>query len=293
MKKSLFIILAFAVFAALTGCGKTVCGEPPATGVTVFEYRPAPGQFINELPAFDRVTTEGAALQLAARRLNSGLFVSLGGFGGYIVVGLGRSAVNSGESDFWVAGNQFATSSEPGIVWVMADTDGNGLPDDIWYELAGSETGKPETVSGYAVTYYRPAGDGLDVEWTDNLGGSGIVPYNSDFHSQPSYYPAWIAADSYTLTGTLLENHTVKDEETGKWINGTYEWGYADNWGSDRSADGRKIYFKISNAIDANGQPVHLPAIDFVKVQTGVNAHAGSLGEVSTEVTGFGILNEE
>jgi hypothetical protein len=46
-------------------------------------------------------------------------------------------------------------------------------------------------------------------------------------------------------------------------------------------------HFKISNAIDFECKPVHLDFIDFVKVQVGVNAKSGWLGEISTEVFGF------
>ena len=45
--------------------------------------------------------------------------------------------------------------------------------------------------------------------------------------------------------------------------------------------------YKISNAVDKNGQPANLKYIDFIRVQTGVNAKAGWLGENSTEVFGF------
>ena len=43
----------------------------------------------------------------------------------------------------------------------------------------------------------------------------------------------------------------------------------------------------ISNAIDAEGNPVELKYIDFIKVQTGCNTKSGWLGENSTEVFGF------
>lgn len=38
----------------------------------------------------------------------------------------------------------------------MQDVNGDGLPNDEWYELKGSEYGKPETIQDYAVTYFRP-----------------------------------------------------------------------------------------------------------------------------------------
>lgn len=42
--------------------------------------------------------------------------------------------------------------------------------------------------------------------------------------------------------------------------------------------------FKVSNAIHANGTTTDLKYIDFIKIQTGVNAKSGIIGEVSTEV---------
>jgi len=46
-------------------------------------------------------------------------------------------------------------------------------------------------------------------------------------------------------------------------------------------------YFKISDAVNLDGSSANLTHIDFIKVQTGVNAKAGWLGENSTEVYGF------
>lgn len=310
---------------SLAACNKSLIyngtGQDPtfvAKTVKVFEYTPAPGQFINDpvIGGFAGEDTPAEAIEYAEKRLNyvfpapnedqRGLFVSLGGFGGYIVVGFGESIVNSGDTDFSITGNQFEGSSEPGVVWVMQDLNGDGVPnDDAWYELRGSETGKPATVQNYEVTYFRPKEDGADVAWTDNKGGGGVIGHNK-FHVQPSYFPAWIAGDSYTLRGTLLESRTVKDEITGRWVNDSYEWGYADNLGSDSGETGSgsgdssnrsKVYFKISNAVDADGEPVGLPSIDFIKVQTAVCAVVDDrdddldLGELSTEVCGFAIEN--
>ena len=79
------------------------------------------------------------------------------------------------------------------------------------------------------------------------------------------------------------------------WVNAEYDWGYVDNFSpTDRltdsdnaNADTNANYFKISNAIDTNGNKVDLKYIDFIKVQVGVNTKSGWLGEVSTEVFGF------
>ena len=200
-----------------------------------------------------------------------------------------------GGYNFSITGNAFKGSSEPGIVYVMQDTNGNTLPDDEWYELKGSEYGKEETVQDYAVTYYRPTYSGADVQWKDNQGVKGKIDYLKQYHDQPSYYPAWIGTDSYTLYGPCLKSRTYDQSGNGSyWVNGEYDWGYADNFGNDRlseddnaAAGAMKVYFKISNAVDKNGQPANLKYIDFIRVQTGVNAKAGWLGENSTEVFGF------
>ena len=258
----------------------------------VYEYTPAPGQFINELKTggFDgSQTTVEAGCVYAEQRLNANNWVSLGGFGGYIVVGFDHSIDNTGSYDFGIQGNSFSGSSEPGIVWVMQDENGDGQPNDNWYELRGSEADNDSTIYNYAVTYYRPSAPQMPVQWTDNQGNSGEIDYLKAFHTQDYYYPLWVAEDSYTLRGTCLPSRNYDKSGNGSyWVQKEYDWGYADNFSpSDRIADDMSNYFRISDAIDAQGNPANLQYIDFIKVQTAVNAKSGWLGELSTEVVGF------
>lgn len=267
----------------------------------VYEWTPAPGQFINESTMTESIAgelTPEAAAAWAEQRLSERLFVSLGAFGGYIVVGFDHSIPSSdGDYDFAIMGNSyFNTSSgtggsnEPGIVYVMQDTNGNGKPDDTWYELRGSETGKEGTIQDYAVTYSRPDAPGLAVSWTDNQGNSGTVDYLGFVHKQDYYYPAWVKSDTYTLRGTCLAARTSQDTSSGLWNNSAFGWGYADNMGSDNislSYGPQCNRFRISDAMNVDGSQARLAYIDFIKVQTGVNSKAGGLGEVSTEVFGF------
>ncbi len=267
-------------------------GASTAEWNKVFDYTPAPGQFINELKTggFDGShTTAQAAITYAEGRLKDSNWISLGGFGGYVIVGFDHSIDNTGDYDFGVIGNAFDGSSEPGVVWVMQDENGNGLPDDTWYELAGSESDKSETIRNYAVTYYRPSGAGMPVQWTDNMGNSGEIDYLSQFHTQDYYYPLWIEEDSYTLVGTRLEARNYDKSGNGSyWVQPHYDWGYADNFSpSDFKSSDKANLFKISNAVDFEGKKVNLTHIDFVKVQCAVNAKSGWLGELSTEVCGF------
>ncbi len=254
----------------------------------VYEFVPAPGQFVNETQTggYGGESTHAAAIAYAEKRLAEKRFVSLGGWGGYIVVGFDHSIENKGGYDFSIAGNQSESSSEPGVVCVMQDTNGNGLPDDEWYELKGSEYGQPETVQYYAVTYYRP-GPKMNTQWTDNTGNSGTVDYLEVYHAQDFYYPAWIENDSYTLYGPRLKERTIRNSANGNWSHEPFGWGYADNMGGDMKADPAANYFKISDAVNPDGTPAGLAHIDFVKVQTAVSAKAGWTGENSTEVAGF------
>ena len=248
----------------------------------VYEYTPAPGQFINEGYT---ATTMQEACDYAFQRLSEGQFVSLGAFGGYITVGFDHSVESGGEGalDLQITGNAHSSSSEPGIIWVSQDENGNGLPDDTWYELRGSEYGKPETWRDYAVTYYRPAENGMSIEWTDNRGGSGTIDYLPAYHHQDTYFPAWITSGSYTLRGTRLEDRLEDQNGNGSlWIGHPFDWGYADNW-SETDPDIDK--FSISNAVRWDGEPAGLKYIDFVKIQCGVQAKGGWTGEQSTELT--------
>lgn len=248
----------------------------------VYEYTPAPGQFINDGVT---LTTQEEACSYALERLSQGQFVSLGAFGGYLIAGFDHSVESStdGGFDLQITGNAHSSSSEPGIIWVSQDENGNGLPDDTWYELRGSEYGKPETWQDYAVTYYRPSSNGTSIEWTDNRGSSGTVDYIPAYHSQETYFPLWITADSYTLRGTRLEDRLVDENGNGSlWIGHPFDWGYADNWsGTDPDID----KFRISDAVRWDGEPADLTYIDFVKIQCGVQAKGGWTGEQSTELT--------
>ena len=142
------------------------------------------------------------------------------------------------------------------------------------------------------MTYYRPDAPASKVQWTDNRGGSGKIDYLAAYHRQDYYYPLWVQEDSYTLRGTRLEARNYDQSGTGTyWINPDYDWGYADNFSPVDMIPERATgltagcnHFRISDAVTYDGKPANLQYIDFVKVQTGLNAKSGWLGELSTEV---------
>ena len=275
----------------------------------VYEYKPAPGQFINLLPKYEAGDTEESMIKKVEECISgkNDVLISLGNYGGYVTFGFDHTVVNvPGEMDFKILGNAFYAasnpnpdapdsggSSEPGIVMVAIDKNGNGLPDDDWYELAGSEYYNEETAHGYSVTYYRPENDHIAtpkpntpitdttyIPWIANDGTNGYVEKNS-YHRQ-DYYPQWIANDEMTFTGTRLAPNAVDESGVGNYyVLYAYDWGYVDNHPNEISD---KSCFNIDWAVDSDGNSVKLDGVDFIRVFTGVNQSCGWLGETSTEI---------
>lgn len=266
----------------------------------LFEYLPAPGQFINQLPKYEPGDTPESMAQKAEEAIANGKngLVSLGGFGGYLIVGFDHTIENrSGKTDFALLGNAYQGNSEPGIVMVSVDSNRNGIPDDRWFELAGSEYYNSETIHNYEITYYRPddnkvpvphetlsyVTDKTYIRWTTNGYGEGYL-YKTEFHTQ-SYYPLWIDQNELSFTGSKLpSNQTI---ENGIYTMHSFDWGYADNVPNNH----RAAQFDIDWAIDENGEKVHLEGIDFIKIYSALNQFNGSIGESSTEISGIIDLN--
>ncbi len=261
----------------------------------LWEFRPAPGQHIN----IENIGTPQAAQRMTE---NFSSLVSLGSFGGYLILGFEEACINHPDNpygiDFTLFGNAFTGSSEPGVVWVMQDENQNGLPDDTWYEIAGSHHFHPKTVQNYEVTYFKT--DSRDVFWRDNSGETGRITANSfnlqEYYPTQQYFPQY-PSDSVTFRGTLLTteiNFTNNQEITVK----PPAFGYADSHphrqGIDLSvpdnpytkeiegAGGDPI--DISWAVDSLGNYVELDSIHFVKIVSGSLVSAGWLGEISTDV---------
>ena len=266
----------------------------------VLEYRPAPGQMIN---------TEGAGSHVSAASVTGGTngLVSLGGFGGFIVLGFDQPVLNHPENpygvDFTIFGNPSNNWAEPGIVMVMKDENQNGIPDDAWYELAGSDHFFSNTKKHYRINYRFP-NDGVNQEipWSDNYGASGIMPV-AGFYAQP-YYPSVaffpeIGSDSMVFSGTCIQA-IIDLSNPGNVLSFPRTFGYVDNRPrtSTNYTTPDNPYTEaiegcggdpmdISWAIDSEGRYVEFDRIDFVKIYTGVNQGAGWLGELSTEVKGI------
>lgn len=314
-------LVAGVLMTGVTACEKETPGDNNGTQgggsatayvTKVLEYCPAPGQFVNTMPAYE----EGDTYEDMKRKVleciggNKRGMITLGGYGGYVVVGFDHTIQNvKDKADFKVLGNAFDGSSEPGIIMVAYDKNKDGVPnEDEWYEIAGSAHTGTETwyedarqagnivelYKGYSMTYKRPAAEPSTEEekqkyiaWTDNKGHSGFKVKN-EYHNQP-YFPQWVETDELTFTGTCLPQNGVNtgDEQNPYFKLSSFSYGYADNVPDSNE----KSAIDIDWAVDAQGNPANLPGVDFIKIYTGVNQENGWIGECSTEVMGVVDLN--
>ncbi len=286
----------------------------------VLDFMPAVGQFTNQLPEYEEGDTQetmnAKVLEMIGNN-NKGK-ISLGGFGGYVVVGFDHTIENkAGLRDFRVLGNASYSNAnpdqnapeggncEPGVIMVAYDKNKNGVPDDDeWYEIAGSSHEDPalepwyekarkngndvNLYRNYEITYYRPEKEPANademkqyIRWEDNQGNSGYKVKNT-FHRQP-YFPQWFNGDKLTFKGTCLPQNGIDESGKGNYfVLYKYRYGYADN--EKNNMDESAI--DIDWAVNSKGQKVNLPGVDFIKIYTGVNQENGWLGECSTEITG-------
>lgn len=258
--------------------------------VTVLDYSPAPGQFINIIPEYEAGDTRETMNAKATEMLRNGDMISLGAWGGSVTIKLPQSLPNvDGKADFRVVGNGVYAndasnairigSSEPGIVMVMRDDNENGIDDDTWYELQGNQT--YNGIANYRVTYCCPtisATDNEYIAWSATNGDSGWL--NRTAEHQQEYFPMWISnIETMTFEGRRLPDNGSFNPTTNRFDLECYD-GYADSHPNNVMAS----CLDIDDAIDAKGNRVTLTSIDFIKVYTGVLQANGPLGECSTEV---------
>ena len=291
----------------------------------VYEYRPAPGQFVNTLPVCRVGEPVDSVLARCHRSICGYVDTITQSIHGQVVTQIDTvwapSMITLGGHtwDFEILGNAFVSeqeasggSSEPGIVMVGVDADGDGVPSDgdKWYELAGSEYGHPKTQHDYTITYYRPNEgkqrtpsttdpnliDTTYIQWTSNdVNPDSVSGYMSrNLHHMQPYWPLWLQGEEQlTYSGAKLRCNSVDlggNDGNSYFVQYFFGWGYVDNLPNHPNrqpgVEGFNPGFKIDWAVDEDGNHVNLTHIDFIKVYNAVNQYCGWLGETSTEVAG-------
>lgn len=259
--------------------------------VTVLDYTPMPGQFVNVAPPY----TEGADAETmrnaAQSYIDKGYLVSLGSWGGSITLRLSEPVRHRASGrDFRILGNAFYNAasvsapyfgnSEPGIILVSRDDNANGVADDRWYQIRGSRWDESESIT---VRYYAPAQDAPAdkyIKWEASDGTDGYLPLNQ-YNTQP-YFPKWVESGMLEASGRRLPDNGRYDAALKQYVYDCFEYGYADAQPNNVEAS----IIDLSWAVDDDGMPADLDEIDFIRVYTGVLQSNGVLGEASTEVGG-------
>ena len=176
-------------------------------------YLPAAGQFMNEGA---NGSGWGGPFAASGSDKLKGLVegyvttgVSLGAFGGYVVLDFGVPEKNADGSvksgiyndpdnaygvDFILYGNAMGTWAEPGCVQVSLDGEN-------WYDLAGSLHYRPETTDkGYAIWDYSTTYTHPEAAESEETGANGVaVPYASTYKLRPT-------SNEKTESGTVAIN---------------------------------------------------------------------------------------
>ncbi len=283
-------------------CGEARAESPFATRMV--GYEPAPGQWVNDAFFNDPDVALGRPYADGFDEIGDSSLVSLGGFGGSIVLGfdhtvedhplnpVGMDAVVFGNA-FWVAQ---AGPPDPNTHWaecatieISLDVNANHEADDYWYLIPGSHITEPDEQF-------------LAVTWDDNVDDDTYPPPNA----------AWIPPDSagtwttyaYELPYDVFGPVSVVNPSGDPTREGIF--GYAEYSPTvllgDLNADdivddpmmapedfhtvpddpfevgitpgsGGGDAFDIAWAIDpATGLPADLPGFDFIRLTTAVNA---------------------
>lgn len=248
---------------------------------TVIAYTPGEGEFVND-PAFNDPhralgaprgggTYDGDLLKL----------VTLGDFGGSITLGFdhtivddplnpfGLDAIVFGNA-FWVGNNPNLKWGEAGIIEISRDKNGNGIADDPWFLIPGSDI--KDSVKQRKEGFFILPDDPFSKPPLFNENFDGTESFFGYADMSPVLILGDLDADNVVDDPNLKPEafYTVPDDP--------------DEVGVTRGSGGGDA-FDIAWAIDPDTKdPAELDGFDFIRITTGALSDTGGLGEVSVEV---------
>jgi len=292
-----------SVFVLVTiMCGAVQAESPFATRMV--RYEPAPGQWVND-PFFNHPDAAlGRPYADGFDEIGDSSLVSLGGFGGSIVLGFDHTVedhpLNPFGMDAVVFGNAFwvaeAGPPDPNTHWaecatieISLDANANNQADDYWYLIPGSHITDPDVQllgvtwddDVYDDTYPPPNAAWIPPDssgiWTTFayelpyavFGPVRVVnpsgdPTREDIFGYAEYSPTVLLGD---LNGDdIVDDPMIAPEEFYTVPDDPFEVGMTPGSGGGDA-------FDIAWAIDpATGLPADLPGFDFIRLTTAVNA---------------------
>lgn len=274
------------------------------------EYSPFPSRIIDLCPAPGQNlaalgNTKDEALNYMYNQLKGGRGNAyLGAFGAYVVVGFDHTIMNRpGFCDFTTKYGGMNIS--PSVIWVAYDANGNDMPDDDeWFEIKGSEHGGENDLGISSYTYQTTKTEATSTAvagfpWTRVDGKTGAVTTGAviDSHQRANdptsskimtvLVVPWITSETYTLSGRELKPK-IKPNDT--FLTALpFDWGYA----ASQPNNNKKAAIDIDWAVDANGNSVHLPGVDFIKVVNAIQGMRPMMGEYRYQVTSIECLHTQ
>lgn len=306
----LVVWIVAAMFSEPALVGAADSHDPFASAVV--EYAPAPGQFVNHTDFNDPQDALGPPTGAGTGAPSNSSVVTLGGFGGFIVLGFdhlveddprnpyGMDAIVYGNA-FWVGGNPQRHWAECVTIEISLDSNGNQAADDPWYLIPGSHIIDP--MESY-----------LQMAWDDDTADTQFPP------SLSSWIPDGMAgewsSDGFELSAALFGATVVVNPSSSSALEGIFGYGdYSptlllgdmdgDNVVDDASMTPTQFYtwpddpmavgvtrgagggdaFDIAWAIDADTNlPVELQGFHFIRLTTAVSAVSPTFGEKSGEI---------
>lgn len=273
-------IKAVAVCMAMSSAA---FAAPPRFATSVIEYRPAPGQFVNDPNYNNPIKALGVPVGGGTTNGDTTKVVTLGGFGGTITLGfsgtvfdlpgnpMGMDAIVFGNA-FWTGGNAKMRFGEAAVIEICLDLNRNGVPDDGWYVIPGSHILDPRT--------QRQGGKFILPD--DPFGFAPIINPRTDglelFYGYGDCTPVLLLGDMNADNviddwGIMAERfYTTPDDPLTVGIT---------------PGSGGGDAFDIGWAVHPEtGQQARLPGFDFIRITTGVDQSNGPLGEISAEIGG-------
>lgn len=301
-----------------------VCATPVAIATPfatrVVDFRPAPGQFVNNPTFNDPSRALGPPVGGSTISADNTSVVSLGGFGGSMTLAFDHPLPNRPASqtnprglDAIIFGNAVFVGSNPNrrfaecaVIEVSRDANANGLADDPWYLIPGSHLGSPAALT--------------TKTWDSDTNDATYPPANAAW--LPWWAPPLAPTPSTFVTPGFalpdLFNTTVLNNPNGTAATTEGVWGYADQTPTlllgdlnadnivDNAAQSPETFYTVpddpfmvgvspgsggGDAIDfswaidpVSGAPARLDAIDFLRLRTGSDFIAGPVGELSSEI---------
>lgn len=294
-------------------------GESAYLPAKVVDFKQAPGTYARD-SSFRISGNQSKVLDFpdggGTYAPNNDSLVSLGMAGGYVTLEFDPALANNADAaDFIVYGNAYYRGGasdkvwqEPGTVWVMADANGDGLPNDTWYLLAPayknsegeSWTALTDGASSLTTVTYAKS----EIE-TDH--GSSWWPEESDSADSLVFDSVLVLSDSlYASSGTtpilraladtaptlirgdLDGDDSVDGEADYPGLPAVYFYTVPDAPG-DRTIDaesGGGAAMDLDWAVDpsASFSPVSLNSAKWVKIVSGTTKLNGTVGDYSCEV---------